>query len=358
MAFMRIDARPHTVADCSLCKRLQGAHISYPRRVGQDPGADLILPETTNRFVPWFVLTTCGHCYHAHCLARLNPEKYTKIEVKYPGVRPDTIDIDEYDCLDCAGTQPKNSRFNPYIPEGDKKDNYSDYTNSHGVFQEAERVVYIYVRRKAVLRQRINIGTILEPLDYTRHSITTALDQMSVRLRIYAKCNPLALPLPAPVHSIPSSYIFYQNGHRLNPRVPYATLLDRVTVEFDWDKLFTKELNIRQICANIDTVPEKIRRMNEAVEAFKRCREGLADVADLEMEPYVGVMLHAPTDRSAPLCVLNRHGARKRFVVFDDFPIAENTGVCSISGGTRKYGSNRYRRKSIRRKTKLIRKHY
>lgn len=356
MAFMRIDARPHTVADCSLCRRLQGARISYPRRAGQDPGAELVLPETTKRFVPWFRLTTCDHCYHAHCLARLNPAKYTNIEAKYPDNTHDLIQVDEYDCLDCAGTQANNSTFNPSIPEGHRIDIHSDYTNSHGVFQEAERVVDIYVRRKADLQQRINIGTILQPIDYTRHSITTALDRMSVRLRIYATCNPLALPLPAPVHSIPSSYIFYQNGHRLNPRVPYATLLDRVTVDFDWDKLFTKELNIRQICADIDTIPEKIRRMNEAVDAFKQCRAGVGDVANLETEPYVGVMLHAPTDRAAPLCVLNRHGQRKRFVVFDDFPIAENTGVCSISGGTRKnnrivYGPfSRYKRKSIRRK--------
>ncbi len=350
MAFMQIDARPHTVADCSLCRRLQGARILYPRRAGQDPGVDLILPETTNRFVPWFRLTACDHCYHAHCLARLNPAKYTNIEARYPDNTHDLIQVDEYDCLDCAGTQPNNSTFNPSIPVGHRIDIHSDYTNSHDVFQEAERVVDIYNRRKADLRQRINITTILDPMDYTRHSITTALDRMSVRLRIYATGNPLALPLPDPVHSIPSSYIFYQNGHRLNPRVPYATLLDRVTVDFDWDKLFTKELNIRQICTDIATDAEKIRRMNEAVLAFKRLREGVGDVGYLEIENYVGLMLHAPTDREAPLCVLNRHGQRKRFVVFDDFPIRENTGVCSVSGGTR--------RKRKIRKTKLIRNHY
>jgi len=347
---MRIDTRPHTVTDCSLCRRLHGNRLLFPRLVGQDPGLDLILPETTNRFVPWFRLTACGHCYHAHCLARLNPSKYTNIEARNPDGTHDLIQVDEYDCLDCAGTQLNNSTFNPSIPSGHRIDIYSDYTNSNDVFQEAEHLVDIYNHRKANLRQRVLLTTILDPMDYTRHSITTALDQMSVRLRIYATCNPNARPLPDPVHFIPSSYIFYQNGHRLNPRMPYSTLLDRVTVDFDWDKLFTKELNIRQICETIPTVPEKIRRMNEAVEAFKRCREGTADVTDLEMEPYVAVMVHAPTEREDPLCVLNRHGQRKRFVVFDDFPITENTGVCSVSGGTRKYAPHRYRRKSMRQK--------
>ncbi len=348
MAFVYV-TKPRIPMDCTLCKRLQGNRVSYPRRAGQDPGRDLILPEQTKPFSPWVMLGPCGHYYHAHCLARLNPAKYTNIDVTSPDGSHELIQVDEYDCLDCAGTQPNNSTFNPSMPEGTRTDVVSQYTNSHTAFSEAERIVDTYNARRIEMRQMVNIYTILDPMSYTLFDIQRNLDNVRQRAIDYVTC--ISNGIHGRENPIPNMFLFYQNGHIIH-EVPYASFLTPITVKYNMDRLRVKELNVRQIYATENyTNQEKIRYLNQMVAEFKKYEAGEPNtVSVIEMFTTTQTMILEPTDRSRPLCVLNRHGQRKRFVVFDDFPIRENTGVCSVSGGTR--------RKRKIRKTKLIRNHY
>lgn len=335
----------HAPTDCTLCRRLYGNNYRrFPRNAGQDPGLDLILPEETKPCVPWLVLNACEHYYHAHCLARSNPEKYTNIDTRNPDGTHEFIHFDEYDCLDCAGTQPNNSTFHPDVDAGTAQDVISEYTNSFDVFDQAERFVERYNDRRLVMRQMVNIYTILDPLEYTISFIQERLHRLYFRATNY-----LSLiaddAIPEPGDPVPNMFLFKQNGQTLN-RIPYNRFLYPITVEYDMERLRVKELNIRQLYQNT-AYRENIRHLNLVVAEFKKYMAGEPNtVTELEQDESVRIMIHAPTDRTRPLCVLNRHGESKQFVVFDDFPITENTGSCSISGGTRK-------RKS--RKTKLIR---
>lgn len=358
MVFSSISPLPHTFRDCTLCKRLDGKRLFFSREYpDKSPGHELILPEETKPCVPMVRLNACGHYYHAHCLARSNPAKYTNIDARgSEGV----IHFDEYDCLDCAGTQPNNSTFHPEVDAGTVQGALGEYTNSHDIFDLAEDDVDLYNERLVEMRKMVNIYTILNTVDTRRSAVQKTLDELYLRARNYLRIV-TDDGIPGPGNSVRDMFLFKQNGHTLN-EVPYGTFLNPITVEYNMERLRVKELNIRQLYAYPSypnyTGIAAINHLNHIVAEFKKYMAGEPNtVTELEQLGTVRNMIFEPTDRVAPFCVLNRHGQPKQFVVFDDFPITENPGSCSISGGTRKYAV-RYKRKSTRLQTKLIRNRY
>jgi hypothetical protein len=348
MAFMNICER-QPVGNCTLCKRLQGKHLVFKRRTDQEAGREIILPEETYPCAPWVRLNACGHYYHVHCLARSNPAKYTNIDVRNPDGTTEPIDIDEYDCLDCAGTQPNNSRFNPHIAEGTVQDDISDHTNSVRAFDIAEAWLSMYNARLLEMRQTVNIYTILDPLSYSLRSLKYALKIIRTRIAYYLSLQSDDGVI-VPTRPVPDIFLFKQG--RLLKDIPYLSFLKPIDIEYDMTRLSVKELNIRQLYGTLRiTDSMKITRLNESVAELKRYMAGepanLYSIELLELDPSIQTLVLEPTDRTDPLCVLNRHGKPKRFVVFDDFPIRENSGACSISGGTRKKRSRRPTRRSI-----------
>lgn len=214
----------------------------------------------------------------------------------------------------------------------------SDYTNSNDVFDLAEDDVDLYNERLVVMRQMVNIYTILDTYDTRRAAVQEKLIGLYFRAR-----NFLSLitddGIPGPGNPVRDMFLFKQNGRTLNA-VPYYTFLNPITVEYNMERLCVKELNIRQLYA-YPSYPnyagrEAIDHLNHIVAEFKKYMAGEPNtVTELEHLGTIRTMIFVETDRTRPFCVLNRHGEPKQFVVFDDFPITENPGSCSISGGCR-----------------------
>jgi hypothetical protein len=230
------------------------------------------------------------------------------------------------------------------VDAGTAQDDISEYTNSYDIFDLAEDDVDLYNERLVEMRQMVNIYTILDTFDTRISSIQEKLIGLYFRAR-----NFLSLVtddgIPGPGNPVRDMFLFKQNGRTLN-EVPYHTFLYPITVEYNMERLSVKELNIRQLYAHPSfpnyTGRVAINHLNHIVAEFKKYMAGEPNtVTEMEDIGTVRTMVFVETDRTLPLCVLNRHGEPKQFVVFDDFPITENAGSCSISGGrrrrTRKY---------------------
>ena len=113
---------PHK--DCSLCKKLSPPVLITIGEVEEQEepvhkkqkilnGEELLFPEDKYdpECIPCYEFH-CGHRYHVPCLARLNPNKYKDITFRKDGIR-DTLELNEFHCIDCRGTQPINYIFNP-----------------------------------------------------------------------------------------------------------------------------------------------------------------------------------------------------------------------------------------------------
>ena len=331
---------PRTLMECSLCKRLDGNEIIDIH--GNNVDDELILPERKYREVPWIQLNKCNHFYHVHCLCRLNPAKYPDdIFIRIPRGTRDTVEPN-YDCLDCQGTVPKNSRFNPDMPPGRSFEastsNY--YENSPTAFIRAESLLIDYKKR---CNKRINLTTIL-PIVFDQPTLQEELALIPPLVKMYLNLTRDIDHHRPFVHP----FVFSQGGRIIDTvSIPYLHLLDPITIDYDMVSMQTKEMNLRQLFRSIELTPEeKIGAMNTIV---RHCKEYIAGdkyaMNDDCRSAIVLRMFTEPTDRTRPFCVVNHRGETKRVVTFNDFPISESTS-CSMMGGTRK----KRRRKTFRYK--------
>ena len=168
--------------DCSLCKRLRPPVLitvgdkeydeivdGKRQKLDLSNGEDLLLPEQKYppECIPCYEFF-CGHCYHVQCLARLNPKKYKHITYRKDGIG-DTLEIDEFHCLDCRGTQAINYTFNPNKKEGENEEETATgtiYINVPDAFQRAETDLATFLDRHheiiqsdVTLNHFINEGT-------------------------------------------------------------------------------------------------------------------------------------------------------------------------------------------------------
>lgn len=337
---MQVVPRP-MLNDCSLCMRLRGKRPTDSEGNNINVEEDvLLLPEEKYQVVPWIQLK-CSHYYHVHCFCRLNPSKYQDLYIRQPGrygIRDDTVELN-YQCLDCEGKQQFNCEFIPSKPSGTRYEpsTRNTYENSQFALDRAESLLIAYKRRS---KEKINIMTILEQT-MNQRSLQADVDKLPTLARTYLRLLYDVHPHPPFNHP----YVFRQGG-RIIETVSYLDLLEPIKVEYDMVTMQTKEMNLRQLFTSIEaTNAQIVETMNTIV---KNCKDYIAGdpyaMDDVCESSIVFRMFKEPTDRSTPFCVKNRHGETKRLVTFDDFPIKENTGRCSIMGG--------------KRKTKLIRKRH
>lgn len=172
---------PHK--DCSLCKKLSppvsitfGDKDSFQwvnrkkRKVELTNGEKLLFPEKkyNPECIPCYEFH-CGHRYHVQCLARLNPNKYTDITFRKDGIR-DTLELNEFHCIDCRGTQRINYIFNPAI-EGAvniTEPNGTIYINVPDAFEKADTDMATFLSRyDKVVETKLDLHTVINE-GYTR----------------------------------------------------------------------------------------------------------------------------------------------------------------------------------------------
>ncbi len=344
----------HAWMDCSLCKRLHGSTIESTkvekrRRVERIDPSKLILPEQIYKpyCIPWYDLP-CGHSYHAPCLAVLNPAKYSNIS--YIKDSPDTINIDEVHCLDCNGRGINNCTFHATTNEPDVRiDDGKAYINIKNAFERADKDVAIFIERYDISETlQVNINSLLNNYVDTNRKSIEEINLPDLRNKII-NCIKLITDtiegISADHEPLDHPYIFLKpvSAQRINPEtVTYLELTEPIEVAWDNEKLQQQRILIDAL--NIDALPmvEHIARVNRLANPIQDHLHGDYSSRSWidETDPIVTTMLYATIDpRKRGLCVLNRHGEKKRVLTFEDFPIRENTGTCSISGGrkTRKY---------------------
>ena len=346
---MLLSSIRHTLMDCSLCKRLYGSTIESTkekrRRVERIDPSELILPEERyySDCIPWYDLP-CGHSYHVPCLAVLNPAKYSNISYIKDGL-PDTINVDEVHCLDCSGRGINNCTFHATTDEPDvRTDDGKTYINIKDAFETAELHADEFITKYNLCRDRVNLKVLLGSYEISMDRKTieeVILPDIRNKVIDYIKLNTTDIAdLSLDNEAVTIPYLFTTDRSRYETDHVYWLDLTR-PMEVTWDKDKLIEQRILIDVLNIDGMPmaEHIERVNGLANPISRYLSGEYDDRRLidEKNPIVAMMLYDKVDpQRRGLCVLNNMGEKKRILQFGDFPIRENTGTCSISGGRRK----------------------
>lgn len=127
-----------------------------------------------------------------------------------------------------------------------------------------------------------------------------------------------------------------------------ADLLDGIDVhwtEKDIESFRTRRMDIKQFNLDYKEPSQHIARLNRLAVPIKRYLNGDKDARKFIQDDYItNAILYSEVRYSRGLCVKNHAGVELTLVTFDDFPIQE-TGSCSIMGGTRKRRKKTFRYK-------------
>lgn len=349
--------------DCSLCKRLRPPvsitvgekepdEILDRKRpkLERSNGEELLLPEQKYppECIPCYEFF-CKHYYHVPCLARLNPKKYTDITYRTDGIR-DTLELDEFNCLDCHGTQPINCRFDPN-KEGHVNEveaNGTIYINVPEAFEQAEQDMNTFLHRYDELEElELDFNQFVQDSrKEAEEYILPALKLPVIQYLSLMKNDMVFQPV------VSSSKFDYVNRVTHEPAVSLKDLMDGIDVHWsEEDKNYFKK---RQLYVNDLNLygfndHENIRHLNRLAVPIKRYLQGEEEARKLIQEDDITkLMLYGTNGHTKEIvCVKSHTGEVKQSVTFDDFPIREATS-CSIMGGKRKTKLIRKRRKTVK----------
>jgi len=357
--------------DCSLCKRLRPPVLitvgdkeydeivdGKRQKLDLSNGDDLLLPEQKYppECIPCYEFF-CGHCYHVQCLARLNPKKYTNITYRKDGIG-DTLEIDEFHCLDCRGTQAINYTFNPNKKGGENEeetDTGTIYINVPDAFEKAEKDMKTFLERQLDITDiELNLNYFIRNKSSIK-KVERILSTLKIPIEKYLSLVKEETVFPPQLHSL--SRQFYYVNRVTHERVEHESvllkdLMDGLDVHWTQEKkdsLREHRMDVDLLNMDKKSNHEHIRRLNRLVVPIKRYLDGDDDARKLIGEDYITEeMIYGDEhDRrsSDSTCVVNHAGETKRVVTFDDFPIREASS-CSIMGGTK--------RKLIRKRHKTV----
>lgn len=366
---LRVAKDPHI--GCSLCQKI--AHpvtltfgekesfqiVNRKRRITQlSNGEELLFPEDKYHpdGIPWYKFF-CGHRYHVPCLARLNPNKYT--DITYRGDHRGTLDMDEFHCIDCRGTQKINYMFNPEIEGGV---NITDpntgtiYINVPDAFEKAEKDMETFRDRDLEviqvdldLRYFINDESTRKEIE---ERILPEMKETVVKFLTLQKPDAQFPLVPVPLTK-EFALVNRVTGKPLEMHtVSLADLMDGIDVHWtdaDIEMLKTRQMDIKQLNVDHKTDTLHIARLNRIAGPIKRYLHGDKDARKSIQDDYMTkAMLYSEVRPSNRLCVKNHAGEERTLVTFDDFPI-RLTNTCSIMGGTRRKTTKRFQTKLIRK---------
>jgi hypothetical protein len=275
----------------------------------------------------------------------LNPAKYSNISYIKDGI-PDTINVDEVHCLDCSGRGINNCTFHATTDEPDvRDDDGKSYINIKDAFETADSDADQFIIRYNLCRERVNLKVLLGNFENSMDRKTieeVLLPDIRNKMIDYLKLDPISIAayLSLDYDPVTAPYLFTTDRSRYETdHVYWLDLTEPMEVTWDKDKLIEQRILIDVL--NIDGMPmdEHIKRVNDLANPISRYLSGEYDDRLLidEKNPIVAMMLYDKVDpQRRGLCVLNNVGEKKRILHFGDFPIRENTGTCSISGGKRK----------------------
>ena len=280
----RVSRYPHI--DCSLCKKLGppvtitfGDKESFQsvdgkrQRIELSNGEELLFPETkyNPQCIPCYEFH-CGHRYHVPCLARLNPAKYTDITYRTGRTR-DTLELDEFHCIDCHGTQPINYMFNPSI-EGavNMPEPGTIYINVPNAFERAETDLATFLERHLeVVQSDLTLNEFIQNGTSRKEIEETVLPEIQSSLIKYLTLEKPDIKYPVPRERSTKEYAL---ENRLTHKgldmenVCLADLLDGIDVhwtEKDKDYFRTKTLNIGELNVDFEKPDAHISRSNQNV---------------------------------------------------------------------------------------------
>ena len=364
----RVTREPHI--DCSLCKKIRPP-VTFTfgekessilldgkrQKIELSNGEELLFPETkyNPECIPWYEFH-CGHRYHVPCLARLNPNKYT--DITYRGDDRGTLDIDEFHCIDCRGTQKINYKFNPYT-EGHVNEQETStgtiYINVPEAFERAETDMATFLdRRLEVIQTDLDLRYFIHRGTSRKEIEETVLPGLKLSVIKYLTLEKPTIEYPLVFRHLIQEFALV-NRVTKKPlemhTVSLAVLLDGIDVhwtEKDKDYFRTKKMDINALNLDYKSDHVHIEHLNRIAVPIKRYLHGDHDARKLiHDDDITKTMLYGSGESRHHLCVLNHAGEKKRLVTFDDFPIRE-TSSCSIMGGTRKTKLIRKRHKTVK----------
>ena len=357
--------------DCSLCKRLRPPVLitvgdkeydeivdGKRQKLDISNGEDLLLPEQKYppECIPCYEFF-CGHCYHVQCLARLNPKKYKDITYRIDGIGG-TLEIDEFHCVDCRGTQAINCTFDPNKKGGENEEETSTgtiYINVPNAFERAEEDMKTSAKRYHELeKEKLDLNYFIRNKSSIK-KVERILSTLKIPIEKYLSLvkEEMVFP-PQTVYSL-SRQFYYVNRvthERVeHESVPLKDLMDGLDVHWTQEKkdsVREHRMDINQLNLDRKINDVHIRRLNRLAVPIKRYLDGDEDARKLIGEDDITTeMIYGYTYDRGLTCVKNRHGETKYMVTIDDFPISE-TSSCSIMGGTRKRKLIRKRHKTVK----------